>query len=132
MTHDSQYRFSNVRIDDAYIEDPYAESAVESTVPDNKIDTQKNVVIKPTSLKHEVQMLLGQAVEKTPIPVEQQTMLSGAIEQTPQLKQRLQAAFAAGGIDALRQIFDHPVTYVPMDIVKEWLEVCQADRSAGC
>ncbi|UKP01381.1 pentapeptide repeat-containing protein [Nostoc sp. UHCC 0870] len=40
----------------------------------------------------------------------------------PTLKARLQAALRAGGLEALKAIFNHPVLSIPVEKLKSWLE----------
>lgn len=44
------------------------------------------------------------------------------IQSNPTLKNKLQAALKAGGLEALKAIFNHPVFSIPAETVKGWLE----------
>jgi hypothetical protein len=45
------------------------------------------------------------------------------IKYNPALQDRLRSAFHAGGIEALKAIFNHPSITIPIDIIKNWIQV---------
>lgn len=44
------------------------------------------------------------------------------IQRNPTLQARLLSAFKAGGLEALKAIFNHPLFSIPAETVKGWLE----------
>ncbi|MDF5714985.1 MAG: hypothetical protein PUP93_14150 [Rhizonema sp. NSF051] len=44
------------------------------------------------------------------------------IKCNPTLKSRLQGALKAGGLEALKAIFNHPLFSIPAETIKGWLE----------
>lgn len=44
------------------------------------------------------------------------------IKRNPTLKARLQSALKAGGLEALKAIFNHPLFSIPAETIKGWLE----------
>lgn len=49
-------------------------------------------------------------------------IIQDEIKQNPDLKTRLVSAFKAGGIEALKAIFNHPVVTVPIEMIMGFLE----------
>lgn len=77
-----------------------------------------------SDLKAEVQQLLDQLAQ-TPITANQAVATEAVKEEIkakPTLRQRLLSALKAGGIEALKAIFDHPVVSIPVETVKGFLE----------
>ncbi|MBP5977019.1 pentapeptide repeat-containing protein [Brasilonema sp. CT11] len=71
----------------------------------------------------EIQQLiyqLSQANETTNEAITE--ALHQEIKCNPTLKARLQAAFKAGGLEALKAIFNHPLFSIPAETIKGWLE----------
>ncbi|NET55276.1 MAG: hypothetical protein F6K47_03500 [Symploca sp. SIO2E6] len=76
----------------------------------------------------EIQQLLTQ-LEQTQLNTtesEKQVVVAEVIEQAikenPTLKQRLRGAFKAGGVEALKVIFNHPLISIPVETIKGWIE----------
>ena len=113
MANGSNYNFDNAQIGNVNIE---------NTVHGNQIGFQQNTTVEFNSLVQEIQMLLNTVATQTVIPTEQTTIVHNAIQQNPNLKQRLLGALKAGGGEALRQVFDHPVVHIPLETVRGWLE----------
>ncbi len=44
------------------------------------------------------------------------------IKRNPTFKQRLRSALKAGGIEALKAIFNHPLINIPIETIKGWIE----------
>jgi len=71
----------------------------------------------------EIQQLLYQLAKANPASTE---VVAEAIHQeikrNPTLKARLVSALKAGGLEALKAIFNHPLFSIPVETVKGWLE----------
>ena len=71
----------------------------------------------------EIQQLLDQLAQINPTSTE---VVAEAIHQeikrNPTLKARLISALKAGGLEALKAIFNHPLFSIPAETVKGWLE----------
>ncbi|HBE21202.1 MAG TPA: hypothetical protein DEG17_09290 [Cyanobacteria bacterium UBA11149] len=63
----------------------------------------------PTRTQSENKVVVAEAIEQ-------------AIAQNPTLKERLRGAFKAGGIEALKTIFNHPLISIPIETIKGWIE----------
>ncbi len=76
-----------------------------------------------SELKAEVQQLLYQLAH-TPRTANQTfaEAVKEEIKAKPTLRQRLLSALKAGGIEALKAIFDDPVVSIPVETVKGFLE----------
>ncbi|GAA6615889.1 substrate-binding periplasmic protein [Scytonema sp. NUACC26] len=71
----------------------------------------------------EIQQLLFQLSQTNPITDEIVTeAIRQEIRRNPTLKARLQSALKAGGLEALKAIFNHPLFSIPAETVKGWLE----------
>lgn len=72
----------------------------------------------------EIQQLFYQLAQTNPASTE---VVAEAIHQeikrNPTLKARLVSALKAGGLEALKAIFNHPLFSIPAETVKGWLEV---------
>ena len=113
MANGSNYNLDNAQIGNVNIE---------NTVHGNQIGFQQNTRIEIGNLIQEIQLLLNNVANQTLVPTEQTTIVHTAIQQNPNLKQRLLGALKAGGGEALRQVFDHPVVHIPVETVRGWLE----------
>lgn len=71
----------------------------------------------------EIQQLLYQLAQMNPTSTE---VVAEAVHQeikrNPTLKARLASALKAGGLEALKAIFNHPLFSIPAETVKGWLE----------
>lgn len=71
----------------------------------------------------EIQQLLNQIAQNPTVP---ESVVAEAIhreiKENPTLKQRLRSALKAGGIEALKAIFNHPLVSVPIETIKGWIE----------
>jgi vesicle coat complex subunit len=70
----------------------------------------------------EIQQLLNQLAQTNPTPTEAAEAIKHEIKDNPTLKQRLRSALKAGGIEALKAIFNHPLVSVPIETIKGWIE----------
>ncbi|OKH52856.1 hypothetical protein NIES2101_13490 [Calothrix sp. HK-06] len=71
----------------------------------------------------EIQQLLYQLAQTNPTSTEGFTeAIHQEIKRNPTLKARLQGALKAGGLEALKAIFNHPLFSIPAETVKGWLE----------
>ncbi len=72
----------------------------------------------------EIQQLLKQLEQTNPTSIEKvfTEVIHKEIQRNPTLKNRLQSALKAGGLEALKAIFDHPLFSIPAETVKGWLE----------
>ncbi|WP_341732933.1 HEAT repeat domain-containing protein [Microcoleus sp. EPA2] len=71
----------------------------------------------------EIQQLLNQIAQNPTVP---ESVVAEAIhheiKENLTLKQRLRSALKAGGIEALKAIFNHPLVSVPIETIKGWIE----------
>ena len=72
----------------------------------------------------EIQQLLNQIAQTHPTMTESAVaeVIQHEIKENPTLKQRLRSALKAGGIEALKAIFNHPLVSVPIETIKGWIE----------
>jgi hypothetical protein len=71
----------------------------------------------------EIQQLLYQLAQTNPTSTEAFTeAIHQEVKRNPTLKVRLQGALKAGGLEALKAIFNHPLFSIPAETVKGWLE----------
>ncbi|MBD2215160.1 pentapeptide repeat-containing protein [Nostoc linckia FACHB-104] len=71
----------------------------------------------------EIQQLLYQLAQNNLTTTEAFTeAVHQEIRHNPTLKARLQAALKAGGLEALKAIFNHPLFSIPAETIKGWLE----------
>jgi HEAT repeat protein len=72
----------------------------------------------------EIQQLLNQIAQTNPTMTESAVAVAiqHEIKENPTLKQRLRGALKAGGIEALKAIFNHPLVSVPIETIKGWIE----------
>lgn len=72
----------------------------------------------------EIQKLLNQIAQTNPTITESAVAeaIQHEIKENPTLKQRLRSALKAGGIEALKAIFNHPLVSVPIETIKGWIE----------
>lgn len=76
----------------------------------------------------EIQELLDQLSQTYPPTTyaQKRAVVNQAIEQeikhNPTFKARLRAALKAGGIEALKAIFNHPAVSIPIETIKGWIE----------
>lgn len=66
-------------------------------------------VTYPTTTESQKQVVVNQAIEQE-------------IKHNPTFKARLRAALKAGGIEALKAIFNHPAVSIPIETIKGWIE----------
>ncbi len=92
--------------------------SIDETVP--SIDLEKLIA----ELKEELKPLLNEIAEnpKTQKPRVAVEIINAEIDENPTLKQRLIGALKAGGIEALKAIFDNPAVSIPVETVKGFLE----------
>ncbi|MFL9458396.1 pentapeptide repeat-containing protein [Tolypothrix bouteillei VB521301_2] len=70
----------------------------------------------------EIQQLLFQLSQANPTDEVVTEAIHQEIKRNPTLKSRLQSALKAGGLEALKAIFNHPLFSIPAETVKGWLE----------
>jgi hypothetical protein len=76
----------------------------------------------------EIQELLNQLSQTYPTTTEaqKQAVVNQAIKEeikhNPTFKARLRSALKAGGIEALKAIFNHPAVSIPIETIKGWIE----------
>lgn len=72
----------------------------------------------------QIQQLLNQLAQTNPTTneVTVANAIQQEIKQNPTLKQRLRSALKAGGIEALKAIFNHPLVSIPIETIKGWVE----------
>ena len=71
----------------------------------------------------EIQQLLYHLSQTNSTTTEEVTeLIHKEIKRNPTLKARLKGALKAGGIEALKAIFNHPLFSIPVETVKGWLE----------
>ena len=70
----------------------------------------------------EIQDLLYQLSLTNPSSTDVVAAVHQEIRRNPTLKARLISALKAGGLEALKSIFDHPLFSIPAETVKGWLE----------
>ena len=71
----------------------------------------------------EIQQILYRLSQSNPTTPEEVTeAIHQEIKRNPTLKKRLKGALKAGGLEALKAIFNHPVFSIPAETVKGWLE----------
>jgi uncharacterized protein YjbI with pentapeptide repeats len=71
----------------------------------------------------EIQQLLYQLAQTNPTNTDSVTeAIYQEIKRNPTLKARLNSAFKAGGMEALKTIFNHPLFSIPAETIKGWLE----------
>ena len=76
----------------------------------------------------EIQQLLDQLAQTNPTLTESNNpiVVAEAIQQeinrNPTFKQRLRSALKAGGIEALKAIFNHQLINIPIETIKGWIE----------
>lgn len=82
----------------------------------------KNKLI--AELKEEFKQLLDELAEnpRTQKPTVATEIVHAEIIDDPTLKQRLLSALKAGGVEALKAIFNHPAVSIPVETVKGFLE----------
>jgi hypothetical protein len=95
----------------------------ENARSDNNTFTQLEQEKTLSEAAAEIQQLLNQ-LSKTEYTSEAALVdaLYQKIKRNPTLKARLVSALKAGGLEALKAIFNHPVFSIPAEIVKGWLE----------
>lgn len=71
----------------------------------------------------EIQQLLNQLAQTNSTTTEAVTeAIHHEIKRNLPLKARLQAALQAGGLEALKAIFNHPLFSIPAETIRGWLE----------
>ncbi len=70
----------------------------------------------------EIQQLLNQLAQTNPTTELVTEAVYQEIKRNPTLKARLLAALKAGGLEALKAIFDNPIFSIPAETIKGWLE----------
>jgi hypothetical protein len=115
MTNGSKYNLSNAHIGTANIE---------STIYGNQVGFQQNNAVSVSNLQQEVHTLLDRLTSQTLSlsPAQRQGEVEKAIYQNPALRNRLKSALKDGGVEALKQIFNHPAIHIPVEVIKGWLE----------
>lgn len=77
-----------------------------------------------TQLKAEIQELLNKLAEN-PITAKESVaveIIRGEINDNPTFKKRLISALEAGGIQALKAIFNHPAISIPVETIRGFLK----------
>jgi len=70
----------------------------------------------------EIQQLLDQLAQMNPTTIQVEEALHQEIKRNPTLRARLKSALKAGGLEALKAFFNHPLFSIPAETVKGWLE----------
>jgi uncharacterized protein YjbI with pentapeptide repeats len=70
----------------------------------------------------EIQQLLNQLAQSKPTTEEVTQAVHQEIKRNSTFKAKLLAALKAGGLQALKAIFDHPLFNIPAETIKGWLE----------
>jgi len=76
----------------------------------------------------EIQQLLDQLAQTNPTltesnnPIVVVEAIQQEIKRNPTFKQQLRSALKAGGIEALKAIFNHPLINIPIETIKGWIE----------
>ncbi len=73
------------------------------------------------SLESEVKQFLDKVAANTQTNTEAEQKVQQAIQQSPQLQHRLQKVLKAGGQEALKAIFNHPVISIPNAMLVAWV-----------
>jgi hypothetical protein len=74
------------------------------------------------SAAEEIQQLLNQLAQTNPTTDSVTEVVHQKIKTDPTLKARLLAALKAGGLEALKAIFNHPAFSIPAETIKGYLE----------
>lgn len=77
-----------------------------------------------TEAAAEIQQLLNQ-LARTNLTTNEAAVaevIQQEIKRNPTLKARLRSALKAGGIEALKAIFNHPLVSIPIETIKGWIE----------
>jgi SAM-dependent MidA family methyltransferase len=86
----------------------------------NIYQSQQNQNLDAT--KKEIQQLLNQLAQTNPTTDAVTEVVHQKIKTDPTLKARLLAALKAGGLEALKAIFNHPSFSIPAETIKGYLE----------
>lgn len=70
----------------------------------------------------EIQKLLNQLAQNNSTTEVATEAIHKEIKRNPTLEARLQSALKAGGLEAMKAIFDHPFFSIPAESIKGWLE----------
>ncbi|MDM9583970.1 hypothetical protein [Nostoc sp. GT001] len=70
----------------------------------------------------EIQQLINQLAQTNPTTDVVTKEIDQKIKQNPKLKERLKSALEAGGLEALKAIFNHPTFSIPVETIKGFLE----------
>jgi internalin A len=70
----------------------------------------------------EIQKLLNQLSQTSTTNELITEAMSLEIKRNPTLKAKLRSALKAGGLEALKAIFNHPLFNIPAETIKGWLE----------
>ncbi|MFN6496209.1 MAG: pentapeptide repeat-containing protein [Nostoc sp. DedQUE01] len=73
-------------------------------------------------IKKEIQQLLNQLAQTNPTTDTVTEAVHQKIKSDPTFKARLQSALKAGGLEALKAIFNHPAFSIPAETIKGYLE----------
>jgi len=81
-----------------------------------------DVYVKETKLQ--IQQILNNLLQNQPTANLKyiESELDKKIKHNPTLKDRLISAFKAGGIEALKTIFNHPAVSIPVETIKGFIE----------
>lgn len=96
-----------------------------SNIEINQVNIYGNVSVIQHSVEAtvQVQKILNQIAQNRSIDTESIAQwVEREIEQNPTLKTRLIGALKAGGIEALKAIFNHPFVSVPIELIMGFLE----------
>ncbi|MEH2152443.1 hypothetical protein [Nostoc sp.] len=99
---------------------------IASKLEGGKITVSESIEQKEliAQLKEEFKQLLDELAEnpRTQKPAVAVEIVHTEIIDDPTLKQRLLSALKAGGVEALKAIFNHPAVSIPVETVKGFLE----------
>lgn len=98
----------NEQIQGNYIQGNYYTSAEKQSLADAAIEIQQ--------LLHQLSLTNTTTNEAVTEAIYQE------IKQNPTLKARLKSALKAGGLEAVKAIFNHPLFSIPAETIKGWLE----------
>jgi hypothetical protein len=118
-TYRTKYDQSHANIG-GFVDTAQSGSQVTFTQNNNYTPEQKQSLAEAAA---EIQKLLYQLTQNNQTNDEQVTKaIHDEIKNNPTLKARLQSALKAGGLEALKAIFNHPLFNIPAETIKGFIE----------
>ena len=105
-----------------YLESPKPEPQTSHSIPETLPEKPQSTTIPKENLRSEVQQFLNKLAAKNASDIQAEQSFKEAIEKHPKLKKRLRKALDAGGEEAFKMIFSHPVIHIPKVMVEAWVE----------